>query len=330
MKTTEVKPIEKRYEFVLLFDVIDGNPNGDPDAGNAPRIDPETGQGLVTDVCLKRKIRNYVLQARNGQPPYDIYVKERGVLAQEQKKAYLACHLDPSETPREEARRWMCKNFYDVRTFGAVMTTGKTGDDDEKNGKGAKKRGEKKKLWNCGQVRGPVQIAFARSLDPILTLEHCITRVALTNVGDTGRGTTDPETGEEKAGSGQFGRKHTVPYALYRAHGFISPHFANYTGFGEADLGLFWEALDNMFEQDRSAARGQMALRQLVVFEHSGGLGSAPAHRLFELVKVERRDPSRPPRSFADYQVTIDSGHVPAGITLHEGAPGGSATASEA
>lgn len=308
--------IRKRYEFVLLFDATNSNPNGDPDAGNAPRIDPETGHGLVTDVCLKRKVRNYVRLVKKDQPPFEIYVKERGILANEQKKAYIALEEEPSASSSEKARAWMCSNFFDVRAFGAVMTTGKLEVGDESGA--AKKKGEKKKLWNCGQVRGPIQIAFARSIDPILDLEHCITRVALTNAGDTGRGSKDPETGEEKAGSGQMGRKHAIPYGLYRVHGFISPALAEDTKFTEDDLKLLWEALERMFEYDRSAARPEMSVQKLLVFEHENPLGNAPAHRLFELVSVANRAPGTPARRFRDYEVKIDREKLPSGITLHE------------
>src|SRR2546425_831426 len=317
MQNARANVVSKRYEFVLLFDVTEGNPNGDPDAGNAPRIDPETGHGVVTDVCLKRKIRNFVRLTKNDEPPFEIYVKERGILANEQRKAYKAIGADASTTPNEDARKWMCKNFYDVRTFGALMSTGKTTGDDG-DGKAPKKTGEKQKLWNCGQVRGPVQISFARSLDPILTLEHAITRVALTNVGDTGRGVVDPDTGEEKAGSGQMGRKHTVPYALYCAHGFISPFLAQDTGFSEDDLAVFWQAVENMFEHDHSAARGEMAVRKLLVFEHETALGNAPSHRLFDLLKIGRKNEAQPPRAFTDYEVGINRSNLPTGVTLHE------------
>jgi CRISPR-associated protein Csd2 len=302
------KGINARYDFVLLFDVQDGNPNGDPDAGNLPRIDPETGHGLVTDVCLKRKVRNYVTLAKrdgNGNPAsgYDIYVKERGILAREQKRAYEAVKkpdepLEGSDSPNYEARDWMTKNFFDVRCFGAVMTTGKTEEED------GSKRGGKKKLWNCGQVRGPVQLTFARSIDPIVALEHSITRVALTNTSDTDRSSVDPDSGEEKAGSGQMGRKSTIPYGLYRAHGFVSPQLAANTGFAEGDLTLLWQALTGMFESDRSAARGLMSTRHLIVFKHASVLGDAPAHRLFERVVVRRKN--TPARQFVDYAVLLD------------------------
>ncbi len=302
---------EKRIEFVLLFDVVQGNPNGDPDAGNAPRVDPETGYGFVTDVCMKRKIRNFVALTKGYQPPYDIYVKERGILAREQKKAYDAVKAEPTNRPNEDARRWMCDNYFDVRTFGAVMTTGRSSAEEEQPSDKAKsKKGAKRdqKLWNCGQVRGPVQFGFARSQSQILSLEHAITRVALTNADDTDRA-AETEAGDEKAGSGQMGRKYTVPYGLYRAHGFISPFLAKDTGFCAEDYTLLITALTNLFEHDRSAARGEMAVRGLGVFEHETPLGNAPAHQLFELIGI---DGLSTPRSFNDYVVkgpkTLPSG----------------------
>lgn len=303
---------ENRVEFVLLFDVVQGNPNGDPDAGNAPRVDPETGHGIVTDVCLKRKIRNFVGLTKGCQPPHDIYVKERGILAREQKKAYEAVKAEPAGRPNEDARQWMCDNYFDVRTFGAVMTTGKSGTDDDATADGVKaKKGGKKdlKLWNCGQVRGPVQLSFARSQSPILSLEHAITRVALTNPGDTDRA-AETDAGDEKASSGQMGRKHTVPYALYRAHGFISPFLAKDTGFSVDDYKLLLDAMTHMFEHDRSASRGEMAVRGLGVFEHETALGNAPAHELLQLIGI---DTPPTPRSFGDYTVT-GPGTTPAGV----------------
>jgi CRISPR-associated protein Csd2 len=294
--------IEKRYDFVLLFDVQDGNPNGDPDAGNAPRIDPETGEGLVTDVCLKRKIRNYVQLARGGLPPYEIYVKDKGILNREHQKAYDALKItsvgaSPEEAVADaqvkkpkgktkmqerdqvsEARKWMCGNFFDVRTFGAVMTTG----------------------VNCGQVRGAVQLTFARSVEPVIALEHSITRVAITKEEDRDKKVTE------------MGRKMTVPYGLYCAHGFVSPQFAAQTGFAEDDLALLWESFQKMFELDRSASRGLMSVQKLIVFEHGNALGSAPAHKLFALVDVKRKDRAKPARAFSDYEVSL--GSPPAGI----------------
>jgi CRISPR-associated protein Csd2 len=285
--------INHRYDFLLLFDVINGNPNGDPDAGNAPRIDPETGHGLVSDVCLKRKIRNYVCLAKNNNgepcPGYDIYVKEKAVLNQQHLRAYTAKKLDPNAKGKEkagqvsEARAWMCQTFFDIRMFGAVMGT----------------------EINCGQVRGPVQIAFARSIDPIVALEQAITRMAVTN---------DRDVEKERT----MGRKEIVPYALYCAHGFISPHLAADTGFSRADLELLWNALAMMFEHDRSAARGEMASRKLMVFEHESMLGNAPAHALFERVRVSRKDAKMPARAFADYTVEVDRAELPSGIRIME------------
>lgn len=306
-----------RAEFVLLFDVVDGNPNGDPDAGNAPRVDPETGYGIVTDVCLKRKVRNFVALTKYYQPPFDIYVKERGILAREQKRAYEAVKAEPQGRPNEDARRWMCDTYFDVRTFGAVMTTGKSGVDedagDAATGAGKLKKGAKRetKLWNCGQVRGPVQLSFARSQAPIFSHEHAITRVALTNPGDTDRA-SEADDGEEKAASGQMGRKYTIPYALYRAHGFLSPFLAKDTGFSQSDYELLLQALTSMFEHDRSAARGQMSMRALGVFTHSCALGNAPAHQLFDRIRVY--GPSSP-RGFSDYQIEGPDG-VPSGVTF--------------
>jgi len=349
MTTATQNPLlEKRYEFVYFFDVTDGNPNGDPDAGNSPRIDPETGQGLVTDVCLKRKVRNYIqlTQGDGGalKPGYEIYVKERGILAREQQKAYKDLKKEPDGNPGtiKEARAWMCRNFYDVRAFGAVMSTGKAGDEDTQPkpaGRAAGGRNQSgdaasptsgqptpaarpagpQKQWNCGQVRGPLQLSFARSIHPILALEHAITRVALTNPGDTKRGaaTASGEEGEE-ATSGQMGRKTTIPYALYRAHGFVSPFLARDTGFTAADLELFWKALTNMFEYDRSASRGIMSARALIVFEHESTLGNAPAHSLFERVRCERtkeKDPKLPARAFSDYTIKVDEVPVE-GVTV--------------
>lgn len=308
--------LDKRHEIVLLFDIAHGNPNGDPDAGNAPRVDPETGYGFVTDVCLKRKIRNFVALTKRYQPPHDIYVKERGILAREQKRAYEAIGAEPLDRANEEARQWMCRNFFDVRAFGAVMTTGKTGSDDDQpadakgKAKGAKKN---QKLWNCGQVRGPVQFGFARSQSPILSMEHTITRVALTNAGDTDRASTTGE-GDEKAGSGQMGRKHTIPYALYRAHAFVSPFLASDTGFSRADFDLLLEALAHLFDHDRSASRGEMEMQALFVFEHESALGNAPAHKLFDLIQIKGPDT---PRSFSDYNLALPSeGDLPQGVTL--------------
>ena len=282
----EKEAIKNRYDFVYLFDVQDGNPNGDPDGDNAPRTDYETGQGLVTDVCLKRKVRNYV-QIKMGEDQLNqIFVKEGAVLNNEIKKAYKALDLKPKEKGKEsdnkdKARQYMCEHYYDIRTFGAVMSTGD----------------------NAGQVRGAVQLTFARSVDPVVTSEHTVTRMAVTDEKDKDKERT-------------MGRKATVPYGLYRAHGFISAALARETTFSEDDLNLLWEALKNMFDLDRSAARGLMAARRLIVFKHDDDLGNAPAHKLFELVKVEAKDPSRPARSFSDYEITVDESNLPKGVEL--------------
>ncbi len=270
------EPIKNRYEFVLLFDVKDGNPNGDPDAGNLPRIDPETGNGLVTDVCLKRKVRNFVTLAKEEQPPYEIYIKEKAVLTLQQKKAYDALSEEEREgaSAGQQARAWMCKNFFDIRTFGAVMSL---------------------KEFNCGQVRGPVQFGFARSKDRIFTGEHTITRMAVA---------TEKEAEKQKGDNRTMGRKFTIPYGLYEVHGFISAPLAKQTGFSETDLELFWSALINMFDHDRSAARGEMAPQKLIVFKHASELGNASAQKLFDLVTVEKNCGEKPPRSFSDYTVT--------------------------
>jgi conserved hypothetical protein len=282
----EKEAIKNRYDFVYLFDVQDGNPNGDPDGDNAPRTDYETGQGLVTDVCLKRKVRNYV-QIKMGEDQLNqIFVKEGAVLNNEIKKAYKALDLKPKEKGKEsdnkdKARQYMCEHYYDIRTFGAVMSTGD----------------------NAGQVRGAVQLTFARSIDPVMTSEHTVTRMAVTDEKDKDKERT-------------MGRKATVPYGLYRAHGFISAALARETTFSEDDLALLWEALKNMFDLDRSAARGLMAARRLIVFKHDDDLGNAPAHKLFELVKVEAKDPNRPARSFSDYEITVDESKLPKGVQL--------------
>jgi len=317
--------IENRYEFVYLFDVENGNPNGDPDSGNMPRIDPETSYGIVTDVCLKRKIRNYVTltqcdndKVRQG---YDIYVKERGILANEQKRAFEALKSEDvkaSDQPNDKARKWMCDNYYDVRTFGAVMSTGKIEEEDKKSYRDLIDPKAKKPQWNCGQVRGPVQLNFARSVEAIIPLEYSITRVALTNVSDTRKEAVNTDEGE-KAGSGQFGRKHAIPYGLYRTEGYISAFLAEQTGFNNNDLELLWESLLNMFDHDHSAARGKMSARKLFIFKHDSPLGNAPAHRLFDLIDIERcGDKSKPAREFSDYFVTVNKTGVPEGVTLEE------------
>lgn len=294
-------PIAGRIDFVLLFDVKDGNPNGDPDAGNMPRIDAETGHGLVTDVALKRKLRNFVQLVKGAQPPYDIYIKEKAVLEQTHRKAYEAIGAGEeladdgdakgkkkrkgSADSVDKARDWICRNFFDVRTFGAVMSTG----------------------VNCGQVRGPVQLTFARSADPVVASEHAITRMAVA---------TEAEAEKQQGDNRTMGRKHTVPYALYRAHGFVSAFLARQTGFSSDDLELLMQGLAQMFEHDRSAARGEMATRGLYVFQHESELGNAPAHRLFEQVRVKLNDGVAAPRSFADYTVLADDATLPAGVVL--------------
>lgn len=271
-----------RYDFVLLFDVKDGNPNGDPDAGNLPRLDAETGHGLVTDVSLKRKVRNFVGLVNGEQPPYEIYVKEKAILNNQHKRAYVGIGredlLAGDNKKRkggdavDDARNWMCANFYDVRTFGAVMSTG----------------------VNCGQVRGPVQLTFARSIDPIIAQEHSITRMAVA---------TEAEAEKQEGDNRTMGRKHTVPYGLYQTHGFVSAFLAKQTGFSEDDLKLLWQALTQMFEHDRSAARGEMATRGLYVFKHDSELGNAPAHQLFDLIRVEPKQEHGPARSIIDYTI---------------------------
>ena len=362
---TEIIKLENRYDFVLIFDVQDGNPNGDPDAGNLPRIDPETGHGIVTDVCLKRKIRNYVQLTKELKRPYDIYIKEKAVLgrahvvafkelgigtgqeARKQVPGDLASDIqevglpegitfEPGEddtigelvvapdADKKEINIWiketkpseqiaafirsvlkdskprkptaeeteagkdkMCKDFFDIRTFGAVMSL--------------------KSAPNCGQVRGPVQMTFGRSVDPIVTLEHTITRMAVA---------TEAEAEKQSGDNRTMGRKHTVPYGVYVSHGFVSAHLAVQTGFSSKDLDLVWEALSNMFEHDRSAARGLMGTRKLIVFKHDNALGKAPAHALFDRVRIERKDTSTPPRAFTDYKVIIDSENLPTGVTI--------------
>lgn len=299
MKNHPTEILNRRCELVYLFDVAHGNPNGDPDGDNAPRVDIETGHGLVTDVCLKRKIRNYIALTKDCAPPYDIYVKERGILANEQKKAYLSLGVtEGTDRPNMAARAWMCKNYFDVRTFGAVMTTGKAPleepEESRANAEGKKVKTDKKlRQWNCGQVRGPVQLSFSRSTDPIFSVAHTITRVALTNPGDTGRGVAATDTVDEKAATGQMGRKHTVAYGLYRAHIFLSPFLAKDTQFSNADFLLLVNALQQMFEFDHSASRCEMNARALYAFEHSSALGNAPSHKLFDLVTVAAEPEAR-------------------------------------
>lgn len=309
--------LSNRYDFVLVFDVKDGNPNGDPDAGNLPRLDAESGHGLVTDVSLKRKVRNFVGLVKEqesrepaaGEKRFEIYVREKAILNNQNQRAYSALKLDAPEEMAEgaeeadtkkktgkekrkgsaedvdKARRWMCQNFFDVRTFGAVMSTG----------------------VNCGQVRGPVQLTFARSVEPVVALEHSITRMAVA---------TEAEAEKQQGDNRTMGRKHTVPYGVYVAHGFISSFLAKQTGFGEEDLELLWQSLEGMFEHDRSAARGEMSTRGLYVFKHESELGNAHAHALFDRIAIKRKDGVDVPRSFGDYVVSVDDASLPNGVTL--------------
>lgn len=287
------EPIKNRYEFVILFDVENGNPNGDPDAGNMPRVDPETGLGIVTDVCLKRKIRNYVEAVKEDCTGYRIYVKDGVPLNRSDAEAYAALEVTDKtvkakkkEDPEldRKIRDWMCANFFDIRTFGAVMTT------------------FVKAALNCGQVRGPVQLGFARSIDPIVPQEVTITRVAITTEADA-----------EKKGT-EMGRKYIVPYGLYKCEGYVSANLARKTtGFSEEDLSLLWDAILNMFENDHSAARGKMAVRQLIIFKHDSEFGRAPAHKLFDRVQVEKK--TEIPRCYQDYTVTVNTADLPEGVT---------------
>lgn len=357
--------IQKRYDFVILFDVKDGNPNGDPDAGNLPRVDSQTGHGLVTDVCLKRKIRNYIGLKNEFKAPNDIYIKEKAVLGRAHVDAFnnlgiklgeetrvsipenllsdfqesvmpndifveendenstlvIAADADvkeikaemkeinlpteirkfiemnlknvkarkPTTDEVEKGRDWMCKRFYDIRTFGAVLSL--------------------KSAPNCGQVRGPVQFTFARSIDPVISLEHSITRMAVA---------TEAEAEKQGGDNRTMGRKFTIPYGLYLAHGFVSAPLANQTGFSEDDLKLLWEALEKMFEHDRSAARGLMGTRKLVIFEHESKMGNAPVQQLFDAITVKRKDETKPARDFGDYVFTINKEQIPQGVTLIE------------
>lgn len=286
--------IKNRYEFTILFEVKNGNPNGDPDAGNMPRIDPETGYGVVTDVCLKRKIRNYIETIKEDSSGYKIYIKDGVPLERSDREAFT--YLGISDEKEAQSKKedidvkikdFMCKNFFDIRTFGAVMTTF-----------------VKAKL-NCGQVRGPVQIGFARSIDPIVQQEIAITRVVATTEKDAAKKETE------------MGRKYIIPYALYRVDGYISANLAKKTtGFTEDDLNLFWDAVINMFEHEHSAARGNMSVRELIVFKHDSEFGNCPAYKLFDTVSISRKDESNPPRSFDDYIVTVDEKAIPAGVEL--------------
>ena len=320
------QPLAHRYDFVLIFDVKDGNPNGDPDAGNMPRLDAESGHGLVTDVSLKRKVRNFVGLVKeqderapmDGEKRFEIYVREKAILNHQNQRAYSALNL--AVTPEEQApgateneaidtkkkkpgkekrkgsadevamaRQWMCQNFFDVRTFGAVMSTG----------------------INCGQVRGPVQLTFARSVEPIVALEHSITRMAVA---------TEAEAEKQQGDNRTMGRKHTVPYGVYVAHGFVSSFLAKQTGFGQDDLELLWQALGQMFEHDRSAARGEMSTRGLYVFQHDSELGNAPAHALFERLQVQPQEAGAVARSFDAYAVTFDGQSLAVGQSLQPAA----------
>jgi len=288
--------IQNRYDFVILFDVENGNPNGDPDAGNMPRIDPETGLGIVTDVCLKRKIRNYVETVKEDAPGYKIYIKENIPLNTSDKTAYTELNIDEKKVKEakkadpeldEKIRDFMCREFYDIRTFGAVMTT------------------FVKAALNCGQVRGPVQLGFARSVDPIVPQEVTITRIAITTESDAEKKNTE------------MGRKHIVPYGLYRAEGYVSANLARKaTGFSDEDLALLWDAIINMFEHDHSAARGKMAVRELIVFKHDSELGNAPSYKLFDLIKAVRKDISSPPRKYEDYLVEVQEDMLPEGVSI--------------
>lgn len=278
--------LNKRIDFVYIFDVQDGNPNGDPDAGNLPRVDAETGMGLVTDVCLKRKVRNYVQVAKGLSEGYDIFIKEKAVLNTLIEKAHDNSEVKAAKDKTEAARMYMCKNYYDIRTFGAVMSTGK----------------------NAGQVRGAVQMTFARTVDPIASSEHSITRMAVA---------TEKEAEKQSGDNRTMGRKATVPYGLYVCHGFISANLAKQTGFTEEDLELFWDALKNMFDVDRSAARGLMSAQKLIVFRHESALGNAPANKLFDLVNIKKNCDGAP-RSFSDYIVTIHEENLPKGVSVDE------------
>ena len=281
--------LKNRIDFVYLFDVQDGNPNGDPDAGNLPRVDAETGMGLVTDVCIKRKVRNYVQVCKECAPGFDIFIKEKSVLNNSIDKSYEEESVKNAKDDgdkRNAAREIMCHRYFDVRTFGAVMTTGK----------------------NAGQVRGPIQLTFARSVEPIMSSEHSITRVAVT---------TEKESKNQSGDNHTMGRKSTVPYGLYLCHGFISANLAKQTGFSEEDLNLFWDALKNMFDVDRSASRGLMSARKLIVFKHASELGNAPANKLFDLVKVEKIG-DLVARSFNDYTVTVNREQLPENVNIEE------------
>lgn len=311
--------IASRHDFVLLFDVTNGNPNGDPDAGNLPRLDPETNHGLVTDVCLKRKVRNYTEMAKSEETGFAIYVQENAILNDKHRKAYIKLRLGDEKAKTEKKlnpkddteatalRDFMCQNFFDVRAFGAVMSTG----------------------VNCGQVRGPVQMSFATSVEPVVPLEISITRMAATNEAEKAK--KEEGVDDERSDNRTMGRKHIIPYGLYRSHGFISAKLAEKTGFSNDDLAFLWEALKNAFEHDHSAARGEMAARKLIVFKHGNALGNAPAHELFDRVRVgrnvkgeyralddERIDNLPPARRYADYKVEIERNGLPEGVEILE------------
>ncbi len=288
--------LNNRYEFVYLFDVENGNPNGDPDAGNLPRVDPETNFGIVTDVCLKRKVRNYIEIVKEGASPYEIYIREKAVLIQAHKRAHEAIGASESTGGKrkgtseevEKARKWMCANFYDVRTFGAVMAL----------------------EVNCGQVRGPVQVNFGRSVEPVIPREISITRMAVA---------TEREAESQQGDNRTMGKKNIIPYGLYRTEGYISAHLAAQTGFSEDDLGLLWKALINMFEHDHAAARGKMSARKLFVFKHTTKLGNAPAHKLFETIEVRRTNGNTgPARAFSDYEIVVHKDNLPESVTVSE------------
>lgn len=281
-----------KIDFVLIYDALDANPNGDPDAGNMPRVDVESGHGLVTDVCLKRKIRNFVQLTRDGQPGCDIYVREKAILNNQNERAYKALDKktkDADQAVKDEARAWMCQNFFDIRAFGAVMTT----------------------EVNCGQVRGPVQLSFSRSVDPVFSAEYAVTRCAVT---------TDTEAKNQKGDNRTMGRKYTIPYAVYKTRGCVNPFLAAQTGFNEADWELLKESLVHLFDFDASAARpaGSMAVRKLIIFKHDSQLGNAPAHKLYDAVKVVRKEGVEAPRSIEDYDIVIDAASIPAGVTVEE------------
>jgi CRISPR-associated protein Csd2 len=285
MINSTITNTQARHDFVLLFDVRDGNPNGDPDAGNMPRVDPETMHGLVTDVCLKRKVRNWIDMTKGKEENFKIYVQHQSILNEHHDRAYETLELPPTKTDKKiihQARAWMCKNFFDVRMFGAVMTTGDK--------------------W-CGQVRGPIQMTFARSIDPIVPLDLSITRVAVTRTQDADK-------------PGEMGRKTLVPYGLYQGFGFYTPHFGADTGVTSEDLKHFWESLLNMWDIDRSASRGIMSCRGIYIFSHENSKGNAPAHHLLDRLTIKKKDGVESPRSFDDYEVTLRENNLPEGVTL--------------